>query len=271
MIFALGCFRRAAGTGAPGPSSRRLAQRLAQPLLPLVRKRRLEHAAFVLRHPRQDLVGRDLLHQRKGRIVGDLRRNRADEFGLIVRPRSLMKSSGMPKSLSLPASAPLAAPIPAPTAMPASGLRNSSPIRLPQRAPEAPPASAPVLASGIAWWSWISPSGGRTTTQASLSSIRYSFCNAVSSVSARSAVVGSSKATQIRSAMTSLLGFSSLGPAPAERHIAHRSRLRHPDGCALRSRCHCSNNRRSSISRSTSNSWSARWRSKSSWRCMAAS
>ena len=48
--------------------------------------------------------------------------------------------------------------------------------------------------------------------------------------------------------------------------------LGHPDECcALCSRCHSSNRRRSSSSRSTSAAWRARWRSKSSRRCVSAS
>jgi hypothetical protein len=42
-----------------------IAERRAKTLLPFVRERRLEDAAFELRHPRQNLVGRDLLHEEK--------------------------------------------------------------------------------------------------------------------------------------------------------------------------------------------------------------
>jgi hypothetical protein len=79
-----------AGLGPARLSSRtrrRVAQGLAQPLLPFLRERRLEHATFERRHSR----GRTF-----SAVTFCTSRNKADEFGLIVLPSCLMKSSGMP-------------------------------------------------------------------------------------------------------------------------------------------------------------------------------
>src|SRR5690606_10645494 len=64
--------------GGSGRSRRGIAQGLAQTLLPLVRERRLEHAALGLRHLRQNLVARDALYQQEQR--GRVRLDRAPEL-----------------------------------------------------------------------------------------------------------------------------------------------------------------------------------------------
>ena len=109
---------------------------LRRALFALVRKRCLEDATLEL-----GILGRTL-----SAVTFCTRREQRRRVRLVVLPSSLMKSSEMPGSLSLPASAPLAAPKPAPSAMPASGGRNRSPIRVcPRARPIVPPSERPCL------------------------------------------------------------------------------------------------------------------------------